>query len=312
MGTETDGSIISPSEHSNLVGIKPTMGLTSRYGVIPITHRQDTIGPLCKTMSDCAFVLSVLAGKDVCNDNYTSAQPFDTPPDYMKSLNLSGLAGKRLGVPWNLLDKDWDEFMVSSKQLEFIVGAFKQSIKVIEEAGAVVVAANYSFLGATQKDFQAWASSNGSITFQADMLKSINDYLDDLEVRAPGIHTIEDLVNCTKHDPRERYPEVDIGIWDDMIKNNYSARSETTWRAYQNGIKLAGEGAILSALRDFELDALILPSFAAYDLPAKIGSPVVTVPMGVFDDSVDEMWDPMHVRRFNAVSSIIKTHHDCY
>jgi len=312
LGTETDGSIISPSEHSNLVGIKPTMGLTSRHGVIPITHRQDTIGPLCKTVSDCAFVLSVLAGKDVSNDNYTSAQPFVTPPDYMKSLNLSGMAGKRLGVPWNLLDKDWDEFMVSSSQLEFIVRTFNQSIKIIEQAGATVVAANYSFLGATQKDFQTWANSNGTITFQADMLQSINDYLDDLKVRAPGITTIEDLVNCTKHDPRERYPDVDIGLWDRMIKNNYSAGSETTWRAYQNGIKLAGEGAILSSLRDYDLDALILPSFAAYDLPAKIGSPVVTVPMGVFDDSVDEMWDPMHARRFNAVSLIIKTHHDCY
>ena len=97
-----------------------------------------------------------------------------------------------------------------------------------------------------------------------------------------------------------------------MIKNNYSAGSETTWRAYQNGIKLAGEGAILSSLRDHDLDALILPSFAAYDLPSKIGSPVVTVPMGVFDDSVDEMWDPMHVRRFNAVSLIIWNHSELY
>jgi amidase len=260
------------------------------------------VGPLCKTVSDCAFVLSVLAGKDVNNDNYTSAQPFNTPPDYMKSLNLSGLAGKRLGVPWNMLDMGFDEFMVSSKQLEFIRGAFNQSIKIIEEAGAVVVSANYSFLGATKEDFQKWVSSNGTIIFQADMLQSINDYLDNLEVRAPGITTIEDLVNCTKHDPRERYPEVDIGLWDRMIKNNYSTGSETTWRAYQNGINLAGEGAVLGALRDFDLDALILPSFAAYDLPSKIGSPLVTVPMGVFDDSVDETWDFMHVRRFNAVS----------
>jgi len=226
----------------------------------------------------------------------------------MKSLNLSALAGKRIGVPWNELWAETDSFMVSFKQIEFISRTFNQSIKVIEAAGATVVGANYSFLGATKEDFQKWISGNGTITFQADMLQSINDYLDDLEVRAPGITTVEDLVNCTKTDPRERYPEVDIGLWDRMIKNNYSAGSETTWRAYQNGIKLAGEGAILSSLRDYDLDALVLPSFVAYDLPSKIGSPVVTVPIGVFDDSVDETWDPMHVRRFHAVSLYKMSH----
>ncbi|KAF8994509.1 amidase signature domain-containing protein [Cyathus striatus] len=97
MGTETDGSITCPSSHNNVVGIKPTVRLTSRAGVVPISSHQDTVGPLTRSLSDAVIVLSAIAGKDT-NDIYTLAQP--TPiPDYTKALNPNALKGARIGVP---------------------------------------------------------------------------------------------------------------------------------------------------------------------------------------------------------------------
>ncbi|KAK7062779.1 hypothetical protein VNI00_000268 [Paramarasmius palmivorus] len=92
LGSETDGSITCPSSHNNAVGIKPTVGLTSRAGVIPISANQDTIGPITRSVSDAAIVLSVIAGKDP-NDNFTLAQP-DTVPDFTLALDANALQGK--------------------------------------------------------------------------------------------------------------------------------------------------------------------------------------------------------------------------
>ncbi|KAI7301127.1 amidase, partial [Hortaea werneckii] len=100
LGTETSGSILSPSDVNNLVGIKPTVGLTSRYLVIPISEHQDTIGPMARTVKDAAYVLQALAGPDQY-DNYTSAIPWanDTSakPDYVAACDYNSLAGKRIG-----------------------------------------------------------------------------------------------------------------------------------------------------------------------------------------------------------------------
>jgi amidase len=98
LGTETDGSIVCPATNNGVVGIKPTVGLTSRAGVIPIAHSQDTVGPLARTVADAAAVLSALVGVDA-RDPMTadSAGKFET--DYLEYLDEDGLKGKRIGVP---------------------------------------------------------------------------------------------------------------------------------------------------------------------------------------------------------------------
>lgn len=303
LGTETDGSIISPSDKSNLVGLKPSRGLTSRSGVIPLTHRQDTVGPMCKTVSDCARVLSVIAGKDP-KDNYTSLQPFDTLPDYTRFLNASALSGVRLGIPWNMLDHiaEGNSSWASPTQVQYLRTVFNASLAILEEAGATLVSANYTFLNTTYNEFTSWRDGNTTIIWQADMLSSIKFYLDDLEVRPPGINTIEDIINCTKHDPRERYPEVDMGSWDAMLEHTRPADSAEVWEAYQHSLRLAGDGAVFGAIDAYDLDALVLPSFPAFDMCATIGAPVITVPMGVFGDDIDITWDPRHELKWIAVS----------
>jgi len=96
VGTETDGSIVCPSNANSLVGLKPTLGLVSRSGIIPIAHSQDTAGPMCRTVADAALLLGALAGADPSDSATAGAPP--TIPDYTKSLDANGLKGARIGV----------------------------------------------------------------------------------------------------------------------------------------------------------------------------------------------------------------------
>ena len=97
VGTETDGSIVCPSSANGLVGIKPTLGLVSRAGIIPIAHSQDTAGPMARSVRDAAVLLSALAGVDP-RDNATAASAGKTAADYTKFLDPNGLRGARIGV----------------------------------------------------------------------------------------------------------------------------------------------------------------------------------------------------------------------
>ena len=97
VGTETDGSIVCPSSANGIVGIRPTLGLVSRYGIIPIAHSQDTAGPMARTVTDAALLLGVLAGIDP-RDAATAESRGKTAPDYTQFLDPKGLRGARIGV----------------------------------------------------------------------------------------------------------------------------------------------------------------------------------------------------------------------
>jgi len=97
VGTETDGSVVCPSSANGLVGIKPTVGLVSRAGIIPISHTQDTAGPMCRTVRDAAILLGALAGVDP-RDEATAASAGKAAGDYTKFLDPNGLKGARIGV----------------------------------------------------------------------------------------------------------------------------------------------------------------------------------------------------------------------
>ena len=104
IGTETDGSIVSPSSHGALVGLKPTIGLVSRAGIVPIAHTQDTAGPMARTVRDAALLLAAIEGVDP-NDTATGAADRPQARDYLAGLDANALAGARLGVVKNLLGK---------------------------------------------------------------------------------------------------------------------------------------------------------------------------------------------------------------
>ncbi|ANS78483.1 N-carbamoylputrescine amidase [Serinicoccus hydrothermalis] len=127
LGTETDGSIVSPAQACGVVGIKPTVGLTSRAGVVPISRTQDTVGPLGRTVADAAAVLGVLAGPDP-RDEATADSEGRTHEDYTRFLRPDGLAGARIGVPRQL--------GVDSPEATAV---FEESLAALRAAGAVLV-----------------------------------------------------------------------------------------------------------------------------------------------------------------------------
>lgn len=103
VGTETDGSIVSPSSACGIVGIKPTLGLVSRSGIIPIAHSQDTAGPMTRSVADAAYLLTALAGSDA--DDPATKQAAERATDYTQALRKDGLRGKRIGVARNFFDR---------------------------------------------------------------------------------------------------------------------------------------------------------------------------------------------------------------
>ena len=127
IGTETDGSIVSPSSVNGLVGIKPTVGLWSRSAIIPISKTQDTAGPMARSVRDAAILLGALAGEDP-NDPYTAASKGKTEADYTKFLDADGLKGKRIGV-----EKDG---LKVSAQMDPI---FKEALDLLKSKGATIV-----------------------------------------------------------------------------------------------------------------------------------------------------------------------------
>lgn len=127
VGTETDGSVIAPSSFCGIVGIKPTVGLVSRSGIIPISKTQDTAGPMARTVTDAAILLGVMAGVDPA-DAVTAESKGKAVADYTSFLDAKGLAGKRIGVEKSFL-----------KGHEGVVSLYKQAIEVLKKQGATVV-----------------------------------------------------------------------------------------------------------------------------------------------------------------------------
>ncbi|KUJ09306.1 amidase [Mollisia scopiformis] len=273
LGTETDGSILSPSSVNNLVGIKPSVGLTSRSLVIPISEHQDTVGPMARSVSDAAYILSIIAGKDI-NDNYTLAQPFDTPPDYTQSLNFSSLRGARIGIPRNGLTPD--------NTSQPILDAFEASIQVLKNAGAIIVDnANFSAWDQYVADANA-PVGNSTIVLDADFVSDLANYLSKLTSNPNDIKSLADESNFTHTFALEDYPQRDTAVWDQSLSLGYNNSDYRFWQAYQYTSFFGGEGGVLGALKTYNLDALILPTDYSPGLPAAAGLPVVTVPMGYY------------------------------
>lgn len=128
VGTETDGSVTSPAAACSLVGMKPTVGLVSRSGIIPIAHSQDTAGPMTRTVTDAAILLGVLAATDA-RDPATRASRVPPNTDYTRYLDANGLKGARIGVA----RKRYTGYSVAAD------AAFAESLRVMKDRGAVIV-----------------------------------------------------------------------------------------------------------------------------------------------------------------------------
>lgn len=286
LGSETAGSLILPGQASNVVAIKPTVGLTSRSLLIPVSPRQDTIGPLARTVRDAATILQTIAGRD-SQDNYTSAQPSQVP-DYIKACKLSALSGARIGIPRNVINSQNGSNLTS----------FNNAIKTLKAAGATIVD-NINITDYALSVYTADTSTlNASIrVLDVDFVSAVpSNYLSKLTSNPNDIKSVSDLRNFTQQFPAEdfkNFPSVDTSNWDAGLALGYDNTSPKFWADYQINLEVSGRQGILGLLTNHSLDALIAPTTSAFNLPALAGTPVVQVPMG-FDNNDGTLDDLNH------------------
>ncbi|KAL8389083.1 hypothetical protein RB595_008801 [Gaeumannomyces hyphopodioides] len=274
LGTETDGSILSPSSVGNLVGIKPTVGLTSRDLVIPISEHQDTVGPMARTVKDAARLLQAIAGVDA-NDNYTSAIPGGVP-DYAAACDPArpALRGARIGFPLNVL-----ELYGATNSSDPQLVAFEAALALMEAAGATVIRGEANFTAAAEQ-----AGSNSEmIVLNADFTVNLASYLSKLSSNPSGVASLQDVRRFTQQSAPEleAYPDRDTAIWDVVLGGQgFNNTDPRAWAAYQKNLYFGGEGGLVGSIRRNRLDAVVMPTLYASTWAAVNGAPVVTVPLG--------------------------------
>lgn len=271
LGTETDGSLVLPASYNNIVAIKPTVGLTSRYMAIPISPRSDTIGPMTRTVKDAAYILQAIAGLDP-NDNYTSAIPHKEIQDYIAACNASSLFGSRIGVPRHVLT------LLATNTTVPMTNAFENALDHLRAHGATIVETSFPLA----EEFLA--SSLSSTVIFADFISSLPTYFSQLSPNPHDIQSLSDLRNFTQNDEREQYPDRDTGLWDLALQQGWNNSDPRFWTAYQRVLTFGSEGGILGALERDGLDAVVLPSEFAPHWAAIVGSPIVSVPLGAYPD----------------------------
>ena len=272
VGTETDGSIVCPAGVQALVGVKPTVGLVSRAGIVPIAHSQDTAGPMARTVADAAVLLGVLAGADPRDPTTSGKRP---PADYAASLKREALAGARIGV---LRGK----FFGYSESTD---GLAEQAIAVLKKEGAVIVdpveLPNAGKYDDSELEVLLYE-------FKADL----NGYL--ASAGAP----VKSLAEVIAFNQQHRERELPFFGQDLFVKAQQ--KGPLTDPAYRQALarskRMAGPHGIEAALRQNRLVALIAPTNGPAWLidpingdhyvggsatPAAVaGTPAITVPMG--------------------------------
>ena len=242
LGTETDGSILCPASVNSVVGIKPTVGLTSRSGVIPVAHSQDTVGPLARTVADAAAVLAAIAGVDP-EDPATEASAGRTVADYTPHLDPDGLRGARIGVAREV-------YFGYSEKSDALA---EEAITVMKELGAIVVdpanipTAQPMHAGDAELEVLCYE-------FKADL----NDYLAELGHDA-HVHALQDVI-----DFNENHADEELIYFGQELLYMAQAKGPLTDSAYREALaqnhRLSREEGIDAIMDEFELDALVMPT----------------------------------------------------
>lgn len=262
VGTETSGSILNPSGKNSLVGIKPTLGLISRTGIVPITYTQDTAGPMARNVEDAVILLSALTGKD---EQDVSTQISPTPVlDYTAYLDPEGLRGARIGI-----NRAFEQHC--SDEEKSIIEA---SIEAMYHAGAVIV---------EHTDLPEIVSEDMTVLLY-EFKSALNYYLSTLGPHS-SIRTLQDMIdyNHLHHQDALKYGQ------EILIKAQYETSGRLTEANYiqarLNNWRQAREQGIDRLLREHQLDAIFTPSFYT-DAPAVGGYPAIIVPAGYRRDGM--------------------------
>ena len=241
LGTDTINSIRSPASANSLVGIRPTIGLVSRAGIVPYSLTQDTAGPICRTVEDAARCLDVIAGYDP-DDAETSWCIGKIPASYLDSLNMDGMKGRRIGVLKSLFGKE--EINSSTNEV------LRNAMKVFEENGATLVP--------IEDDIdQPWLTSETSVHLD-DFEHDLNGYLDKLPPEWP-IHSMREVLEKGLFHPFSE------GNMRDAMKLGVGTPRYLEKMYNKIGVRTH----ILKIMADLQLDAMVYPH--QQQLVCKIG-----------------------------------------
>ena len=279
LGTETDGSIISPANNNGVAAIKPTVGLTSRAGVVPISHTQDTVGPHARTVADAAAVLSALVGVDP-RDPQTAASAGKFSTDYTQFLNPNGLHGARIGV----LRTFYTGYSVQTDAL------FEKALTALKAAGATLV------------DPADLPTINDLLTDDSETIVLFYEFKRDLNAylatrTGVPIHTLADAIAFNNAHAAQELQY--FGQEEFLLAESDPFTAQQYQDALVRGHMLAGAQGIDAALANNNVTALVAPSGSpawTTDLingdhfgggstypSAVAGYPIVNVPMGFVD-----------------------------
>jgi amidase len=298
VGSDTGGSVISPSNANMLVGIRPTIGRISRYGVIPITADHDTAGPMTRTVSDAAIMMGALeSGSPDPNDPATKTC---TPPpgrDYTKFLNAGGLKGARIGIPrafyYDGLTLPGDERPrggLNADQAKVMA----EAIAILKQQGAVVIepadvpsivdkdpAANFLCWDFCSGGEHAKGKDAGcSINFKYGMKRDFNAWLASLGPSAP-VKTLGELRAWNLKNTRAgaiRFGQSRLDISDEMHLEADKARFDADHAKDWLLSRTRGIDAVIDA---HKLDAILTPGGSGAGLAARAGYPIIVVPFGM-------------------------------
>ncbi|XP_031247941.1 probable amidase At4g34880 isoform X2 [Pistacia vera] len=261
LGTETDGSILYPSSANSLVGIKPTVGLTSRDGVIPISPRQDTVGPICRTVADAVYVLDAIVGFDHNDKATREASKYIPHGGYKQFLKPYGLKGKRLGIVRNTLGSIANETQVAK--------AFENHIQTLRQQGAVL-------LDNLKIDSIDGDASGETLALAAEFKQALNAYLKGL-VASP-VRSLADVIEFNKKFSKlEKTKEYGQSLFEfAQTRNGIDHKVKA---ALLNLTKLSRDGFV-KLIKENKLDAVVTPGLYITSNLAIGGFPGITVPAG--------------------------------
>ncbi len=277
IGTETNGSIVCPSNNNGIVGIKPTVGLVSRSGVIPISFTQDTPGPMARTVRDAAICLGAIVGVD-STDQKTIGSQGKYYTDYTQFLKIDGLKGKRIGLFKAPLGKNFKVDALVYKAVDFMKSRGAEVIEIVDITGDDVDKNSFEIMLYEYKD-------------------GLNKYFKSLGPQAP-IKSIEDLIAFNKSDA------IEMKYYNQKYLEQAQRKGDLSSKEYQDALakmfKGSREDGIDRVMNKYNLDAIIAPTGNPAWLtdwtngdnfqvdsssPAAIaGYPNITVPMGFIDD----------------------------
>ncbi|HEX7978368.1 MAG TPA: amidase [Gemmatimonadaceae bacterium] len=273
VGTETDGSITSPSAACSLVGLKPTVGLVSRSGIVPISHTQDTAGPMCRSVADAAVLLTVLAGADPRDAATAKART----ADYVAALDANGLKGARIGVA----REKYTGYSVAAD------AALERALAVMKDRGAIIV---------DPADIPT-AGKFDDAEFEVLLYEFRPDLERYLATRPPGsrARTLNDLIAFNR-----AHADVEMPYFGQEIFERAAKKGPLTSKEYRTALatcrELSRTKGLDAAFAKHRVDAIVAPTQGPPSLidlvngdpaggsstsPCAVaGYPAITVPMG--------------------------------